>query len=240
METVSVIIPVHNHEQFIGETIESVMNQSCPHTQIIVVDDGSTDGTRNVLETYGDRIEVIRQMNAGVVAARNTGINKAIGDYVCILDCDDLFLPNKVELQLAVFRNRPDVGLVHTGAMVERKTDTGWETWYTYIPVNFFTREACIGALLRSNMIVCSTVMVKRELFSQVGLFDDTYRYNGEDYDMWLRLLTRCNFESVPQALLKYRWHGGNMSQYTDPSLIRRVQIEGAKRFGRDIPKRSL
>ena len=95
METVSIIIPVYNHEQFIGETMESVINQSYPHTQIIVVDDGSTDGTRNVLETYRERIEVIPQMNAGVVAARNTGINKATGDYVCILDCDDLFLPKK-------------------------------------------------------------------------------------------------------------------------------------------------
>jgi teichuronic acid biosynthesis glycosyltransferase TuaG len=235
METVSVIIPVHNHEQFIGETIESVINQSYPHIQTIVVDDGSTDGTRNVLEMYRGRIEVIRQMNAGVVAARNTGINNATGNYVCVLDCDDLFLPKKVELQLAVFRNKPDVGLVHTGATVERKNNSEWTTWYTYIPVDFLTREACIGALVRSNFIVCSTVMIKRDLFPHVGLFDDTYRYNGEDYDMWLRLLTCCNFGSVPQALLKYRWHGGNMSQHQDQSLIRRVQIEGAKRFGRNI-----
>ncbi|GMA60045.1 glycosyltransferase family 2 protein [Alicyclobacillus fastidiosus] len=95
METVSVVIPVHNHEQFIGETIESVLNQSHPHIQIIVVDDGSTDGTRNILETYKEKITVIRQMNAGVVAARNSGIQQATGDYVCILDCDDIFLPKK-------------------------------------------------------------------------------------------------------------------------------------------------
>lgn len=235
METVSVVIPVHNHEQFIGETIESVISQSYPHIQIVVIDDGSTDGTRNVLEMYKDKIIVNRQMNAGVVAARNSGIQKATGEYVCILDCDDLFLPQKVELQISLFKNRPDVGLVHTGASVVRPGSRGWEVWYNQTPIEYSSKEQYIQALIRSNIIVCSTVMVKRELFSQVGLFDDNYRYNGEDYDMWLRLLTCCNFGCIPQVLLNYRWHGTNMSRLMDQSIIRRIQVEGAKRFGRDI-----
>jgi glycosyltransferase involved in cell wall biosynthesis len=227
MGTVSVIIPVYNHEEFIGEAIESVLAQSYPYTQIIVVNDGSTDGTKDVLETYKGRIEVIHQSNAGPSAARNNGIRRATGEFICFFDSDDKFLPGKIVRQLSIFQSRPDVGLVHTGINVVHKNG---DHWYTITPPIYHTREAQIVRLLEANYIACPTVMIRRELLSQVGLFNEKYR-RAEDYDMWLRLLTCCNFAAIPEPLVDYRWHGGNISTYRDFVAEQEIKEAAKKRF---------
>lgn len=234
MKTVSVIIPVYNQETFIAEAIESVFQQTIPQNEIeiIVVDDGSTDGTSERLNSYKDRIHVISQANAGVSAARNAGIRQATGKFVCCLDSDDLFLPEKIEKQLAVFQADAEIGMVHTGVSVVRPGETGWEVWYDYIPPIYKERETQIDELLKWNYLVSSSVMVKRELFSQVGLFNESLRY-AEDYDMWLRLLTCCRIGEVSEILVHYRWHGSNNSRHNDGSIVDVVREEAAKRFGR-------
>lgn len=234
MKTVSVIIPVYNQETFIAEAIESVLQQTFPleEIEIIVVDDGSTDGTSERLNSYKDRIHVISQANAGVSAARNAGIRQATGKFVCCLDSDDLFLPEKIEKQLAVFQADAEIGMVHTGVSVVRPGETGWEVWYDYIPPIYKERETQIDELLKWNYLVSSSVMVKRELFSQVGLFNESLRY-AEDYDMWLRLLTCCRIGEVSEILVHYRWHGSNNSRHNDGSIVDVVREEAAKRFGR-------
>lgn len=228
MDTVSVVIPAYNSEKFIGDAIESVINQSHAVNQIIVVDDGSTDGTKDVLEKYQNQIEVVRQMNAGPSAARNTGIKRAHGEYICFLDSDDTYLPRKIERQLSVFRYLTNVGLVHTGANVVHKDGS---IWYTYIPPVYYSREEQIEKLLKSNYIVSSTVMIKRNYLSQAGLFNESYRY-AEDYDLWLRLLVYCNFGCVPEVHCHYRWHDRNTSTSADVSSVANIQKEAAKRFG--------
>lgn len=234
MKTVSVIIPVYNQETFIAEAIESVLQQTFPleEIEIIVVDDGSTDGTSEKLNSYKDRIHVISQANAGVSAARNAGIRQATGKFICCLDSDDLFLPEKIEKQLAVFQTDAEIGMVHTGVSVVRPGETGWEVWYDYIPPIYKERETQIDELLKWNYLVSSSVMVKRELFSQVGLYNESLRY-AEDYDMWLRLLTCCRIGEVSEILVHYRWHGSNNSRHNDGSIVEVVREEAAKRFGR-------
>lgn len=232
MKPVSVVIPVYNHETFIAEAIESVLQQSYPNLQIIVVDDGSTDGTKDVLEKFKGKIELISQANAGLPAARNAGIRRATGEFIAFLDSDDVFLPEKIEKQLRVFEENPEVGMVHTGASVVRPNETGWEVWYDYWPPTYATREEQIDELLKWNYMVVSTVMVRRELFSQVGLFNESLRY-AEDYEMWLRLLTCCSIGVVPDIFIHYRWHGGNMSRQPDESALPVIREEAAKRFGR-------
>lgn len=232
LDKVSVIIPSYNQRIYVVEAIESVLCQSHPQIEIIVVDDGSTDGTRDALEEYRGKIQIIHQANAGISAARNTGIKQATGQYICLLDQDDLFLPDKIARQLAVFHERTDVGLVHTGAAVIRKGHEGWEFWYGHIPPEYLSREQYIDALLQSNFIVCSTVMAKRDLFLTAGLFNEGYSF-GEDYDMWLRMLGYCNFAAIPEVLLDYRWHGQNATLFADPSVIPAIQKKAAKRFGK-------
>ncbi|MBE9913438.1 glycosyltransferase [Paenibacillus donghaensis] len=231
MDTVSVVIPAYNHEKFIGDAIESLFNQTYPHIDIIVVDDGSTDGTQKTLDRYRNRITAIRQSNSGVCAARNAGIRLARGRYICFLDSDDLFLPDKIERQLEVFHKNPKIGLVHTGANVMSKAMDGWNLWYTYTPPVFHSRDEQIKALLEANYIVCSTVMIRRDLFSLAGLFDTRYRHYGEDYDMWLRLLAWSDFSSVPEVMLHYRWHGGNQSRSADQEAISNIRQEAAARL---------
>src|SRR5690242_71279 len=112
---VTVVIPSYNGARYLGEAIESVLAQTHPSVETIVVDDGSVDGTTALVSSYGDRVRGIRQENRGLAAARNSGIRAAAGTYVAFLDHDDRYLPEKTARQVAVFEARPDVGLVHTG-----------------------------------------------------------------------------------------------------------------------------
>ncbi|HEY2324319.1 MAG TPA: glycosyltransferase family A protein, partial [Thermoanaerobaculia bacterium] len=113
MKSVSVVIPSYNYARYLGEAIDSALAQTLPPLEVIVVDDGSTDETSEVLATYADRIRVLRQKNSGVAVARNSGIAAAHGEYVAFLDADDIWLPRKLELQMARFDE--SIGLVHCG-----------------------------------------------------------------------------------------------------------------------------
>src|SRR5262245_16589489 len=115
MSEVSVIIPAYNHSRYIGKAIESVLRQTLPAREVIIVDDGSTDATDEVLARYQNRIRVKRQRNSGVAAARNCGAEIATGDLLAFLDADDMWLPRKLELQVERFAKGIDLGIVHCG-----------------------------------------------------------------------------------------------------------------------------
>ncbi|NEP84931.1 MAG: glycosyltransferase family 2 protein, partial [Okeania sp. SIO3B3] len=134
MPCVSVIIPAYNRADLIGETVDSVLAQTHPDIEIIVIDDGSTDNTADVLATYGSALRVIRQANAGQQAARNAGIRAATGDYIAFLDSDDLWLPHRIEAQLQRFEEVPEAGLVYCDAAVF-DDETG-QTLHKYNDIN--------------------------------------------------------------------------------------------------------
>lgn len=199
MLTISVIIPTYNRAREVGAAIDSALAQTRPALEIIVVDDGSTDETLDVLAPYGERIRVVRQDNQGVAAARNAGIAVARGDLLAFLDSDDVWLPRKLELQAARIDADPGLGLVHCGADFE---GTG---------IRLDGMEGSVAAeILRLDRSVIvahgSAVMVPRRVAEEVGGFDARMRVS-EDWDFCYRVATRYRIGFVAEALLLHARH---------------------------------
>ena len=206
---VSAIIPTYDYARYVGEAVESVLAQSFHELEILVVDDGSTDETADVLRAFGERIRCIRQEHRGLAAARNTGIRAARGRYVAFLDSDDLWLPEKVTLQVARLEAEPAVGLVYSEAILFQEGSPTTETLHRYWAPHPSGR--ILPWLVRQNVVPSPTPMVRRDLFERVGLFDETLS-GCEDWDMWIRIARVSAIAYVDQVLAKYRMHQANMS----------------------------
>lgn len=179
---VSVILPTYNRDAFVSRAIDSVLSQTYPNFELIVVDDGSTDNTTGVLATYGKRINVIQRNNGGVSAARNSGIRCAVGDYIALLDSDDYWLPEKLAEQTTFFKSQPDALICQTEEIWIRNGKR----------VNPKKRhQKFSGMIFEKTLPLClvspSAVMMRRSLIDEVGLFDETLPA-CEDYDLWLRI----------------------------------------------------
>lgn len=184
-EKISVIIPTFNRCAMLGKAVDSVLHQDYPDTEIIVVDDGSTDATREMLHSYGKRIRIIRQENRGVSAARNRGIAAAEGELIAFLDSDDLWLPGKLKSQAAFFADRP-------GAMICQTEEIWIRKGVRVNPKKKHRKRS--GMIFEPSLHLClvspSAVMMRRKLFAEVGLFDENLPA-CEDYDLWLRVSLR-------------------------------------------------
>jgi glycosyltransferase involved in cell wall biosynthesis len=207
VKTISVIIPTYNYGRYIGEALDSVVAQTVQPLEIIVVDDGSTDDTPQVVGAYGDRIRYIRQENGGVGAARNRGIAEARGEYIAFLDSDDLWLPEKLERQLARYDSDPELGLVHCG--VEKFDESGT------LSVSMMGTEGWIGNdLLRLDDEVVAAIgscpLVPKYVVEEVGGFD-TRLPPSEDWDFCYRVALRYRIGFVPLVLVRYRLHGAGI-----------------------------
>jgi glycosyltransferase involved in cell wall biosynthesis len=208
---VSVIIPAYNAQDFIAQTIESVIKQTYPHWELLVVDDGSTDGTRESLQKYvqDSRIKYLYQENQERSVARNHGIKSAKGKYIAFLDADDLWLPDKLKIQVEYLESHPEMGLCFTRYLFVDSQDTilGWPN------VSFIPTQDQFYQLLQGNFIPNSTVMVLRTIFDKVGLFDEALpAFGSEDWDMWLRVARRYSIHFINQPLAFYRIHTSNTS----------------------------
>jgi len=199
---ISIIIPTWNRAQFIAPTIDSVLKQTYKNHEIIVVDDGSTDNTREVLEAYRDKITCIVKRNGGVSSARNTGIQASQGQYIAFVDDDDLWLPEKLSLQMQLMENNPAMGLVYCGAIKikkdgERIGETRPEK-----------RGAIFNELVCSNYIVgsASAAMVRREVFPRAGYFDENLSPCA-DWDCWIRIAQFYDIDYVEAPLVKLTIH---------------------------------
>lgn len=182
LPTVSVIIPTYNRAAIVTEAIDSVLAQTFRDFELIVVDDGSTDDTRDRLIGYSERICLICQENHGVSHARNVGIRAAQGRYIALLDSDDLWLPKKLETQIAVMEAHADIPLCHTEEIWIRRG----------VRVNQMKKHQKHGGYIFPNclpfcVISPSSVMIHRALFDEVGDFDESLPA-CEDYDLWLRV----------------------------------------------------
>jgi glycosyltransferase involved in cell wall biosynthesis len=238
-KTIAVIIPAYNHARFLGRCLQSVLAQTRPTDCIVVVDDGSTDGTRDVVASFGNRITYVHQVNSGVSAARNSGIAIAATDYVAFLDADDAWHPTKLERQIAV-AEKTGAGFVYSGARI---VDAD-ERWIRDAPPEF--RGKVFRDLLFGNFIPGSgsNPLVERRLFEVVGAFDIELSTSA-DWDMWLRLSTTTLVEHTASVEVIYTlspagMHGrlesavhdsdriiGKMASYdtseTEPRLFRRA-----------------
>jgi glycosyltransferase involved in cell wall biosynthesis len=207
---VSVVIPTYNYGQFVGEAIESVLSQTYRPLELIVVDDGSTDDTQEVLARFEGRIHSLSQENQGLSAARNAGIRLAKGEYLAFLDADDYWMPDKLARQVPVLECSPDVGVIYCG-MQMLWTETGATRVQGCLP----RWQGDIRRLLLEDNRVTggpSAVLVRRECFDRVGLFDESIR-SIQDRDMWIRISRHYHFAYVDEPLILYRLHGDNMSR---------------------------
>jgi glycosyltransferase involved in cell wall biosynthesis len=226
VELVSVIIPAFNYGRYLPEAIESALNQEHMAREVIVVDDGSTDDSGAVVSRYGAAVTYIRQANAGLSAARNTGIRAARGSYIALLDADDSWSPRFLSTVLALWRDRPVLGAVHSGF---RCIDEGSRP-LPQVCVSTVPDGQMYDRLLDGEFFVPSSVVTRRDCFDRVGLFDERLR-GSEDWDMWLRVARQHAFAGIAEPLVNYRIHGQNMSASPEYMLrYQRMVVE--KHFG--------
>lgn len=215
---ISVIIPTYNRCWILKQAIDSVLSQSFPDFEIIVVDDGSTDATRELLPTYGGKITTIRQKNKGVSAARNAGISLANGDYIAFLDSDDVWLAEKLSCQHDFFQAHPQAMIC--------QTDEIWiRNGVRVNPKNRHKKPS--GMIFEPSLHLClvspSAVMIQKRLFDEVGLFDESLPA-CEDYDLWLRIGLYYPIYLIDRPLVVKR--GGHDDQLSRNPGLDRYRIQ--------------
>lgn len=204
----SVVIPVFNGAALVPMAIDHVLAQTYRPLQIVVVDDGSTDDTAEVLMRYGDQIQLVRQKNRGVGHARNTGIAAARGQYVAFLDQDDWWQAEKIARQVASFASDPALGLVHTGVAYFDESSQNYTQPLNPLALPELLQGECFRQLLAENHIRNSSVMVRRDLLAKIGACDQAISGNTvQDYDLWLRLARVSHFAYLPDHLTVIRLH---------------------------------
>jgi glycosyltransferase involved in cell wall biosynthesis len=209
----SVVVTCYNYARFLPICLESVLKQTYQHFEIIVVNDGSTDNTDEVIDPYikDPRIHYIKQQNAGQANAKNKGIQKAKGEFIAFLDADDFWGKTKLEKQISQF-HEPQVGVVYSA--VRYIDEQGNEVPFLHESTYLTPRSGKVTEFLFfDNFIPFSSSVVRRECFERVGVFDESVKM-GIDWDLWLRLSVNYNFQFVDLPLLFYRQgHAGQMSQ---------------------------
>jgi glycosyltransferase involved in cell wall biosynthesis len=223
---VSVIIPTHNRADLLKEAIQSVLNQTYHNYEIIVIDDGSTDHTSETVKQFPTPISYRYQENSGVSAARNKGIQVAKGDYIAFLDSDDLFVTNKLEMQVAYLQKHQDVGLVYSSY-------TNVKENLNEIDTKFLTLEGEIHEDILSNCpIATPTVMLRREVLEDMAWFDETMAI-AEDIDLWCRIARDWKIGVISEPLTRVRHHQSNTIR--DPNLILESHLKRLeKAFSKD------
>ena len=200
---VSIIIPTYNREKFIGRALESVLAQTYKDFEIIVIDDGSIDNTREVLTPYNKQIKYVYQKNGGSSSARNRGIQESTGEYIAFLDSDDIWMPEKLAIQVDILDKNKNIGIVHTKMLmfnnkgerigVKPEKPTG---------KNFRELIEIAGDLPTSS------VLTRKECFEKAGLFDTNLK-TIQDFDMWLRISQFYDiYEYTEKSLAHYFRHG--------------------------------
>jgi glycosyltransferase involved in cell wall biosynthesis len=209
---VSVIIPSYNAGGYVAEAVASVLVQTYQPLEIILINDGSTDDTDEVLLRYVGKMRYFYQPNRGLSATRNRAIALARGELIAFLDADDVWLPEKLARQVDCLTQNPRIGLVHTN-YVKLYSDTGIHS--PHEPLNI-TDGRCYTRLVLGNVLLVSSVVLRRECLDRVGVFDEKIpQRTCEDYDLWLRIARHFEFAYIPEALMLYRRHAGNMSNKT-------------------------
>lgn len=207
---VSVIIPAFNYGHFLPQCLESVRQQNYPDVEIIVVDDGSTDNTSEVVESYRGRVKYFWQENSGVSAARNKGLLNCTGEWILFLDADDILDPNVISSQLHFLRNQPNVSIAVCRSMRFKKLGFSGKPIYSgwwYLPKNNLEVHLCYF-----NIAPPHAFLTHRMVITQIGFFDSVVN-KCEDYDFWLRAALKGHLPSYnPTAMVYYRSHPGSAS----------------------------
>lgn len=212
---ISVVIPAYNAADLLPDAIDSVLAQTYRDFEIIVVDDGSTDSTPQVMKRYTSNVRYIRKENGGSASARNRGIQAAEGEYIALLDSDDLWLPEKLELQMEQFRSNPNLAWSYTDWYVSevetgRRTNRGSQT-------EVHPDGDVLCALLGRLFIPPSSEVIRRDVFDEVGYYDESdLHLTGEDWEFTLRVAARYPVGYVGHPLVEWRRHKRNKTKNMD------------------------
>lgn len=202
---VSIIIPAYNAGKYVKEAVDSALAQTYKDIEVIVVDDGSTDGTRKILEPYisGGKIKYLRQANKGLSGARNMGIRNAKGEYIALLDADDAFSPEKIEKQVAHLKANPACDVSYCGLyhFWDEEPDKLFKLDYKY-----YSGKDVLPNLLKRSFIAPVTVVFRRAVFDRYGFFSERIKQFAEDWELWLRLAYGgAQICFLPEILAKLR-----------------------------------
>lgn len=211
---VTAVIPVHNGELYIRQAVRSVLDQTYPRIECVVVDDGSDDGTRDVLSEFGERVKILRQGNSGVAVARNRGAAAGTGDLIAFLDADDLWLPKKIEIQISAFERDARLGLIYASLHIVTEH------------LRFIGRVDCAPGeiALRNTLLlekpfmtgIGSTSLVPKAVFDRIGGFDEELSTSA-DVDFACRIAVRHPVFGINRPLVLYRMHDAQM--HSDPRI---------------------
>lgn len=209
---VSIIIPTYNRALLLQKAIQSVLDQTFQDFEIIVVDNYSEDNTIEDVKSFKDeRIKIINIRNNGIIAkSRNRGLKESRGDYIAFLDSDDMWLPEKLELQVEYLRERPEYHLVYSNTWIinENGVRKG-----LFLKSEYFKEGEIFDELVKSNFIPQLTVLMKREVFENIGFLNEDPSLRAvEDYEYWLRVALRYKIGFVKEPLAMYRVHSGGAS----------------------------
>ena len=238
--TITVIMPVLNGERFVAEAIESICRQSYGDFELLVIDDGSTDRTRDIVHGFADRVRlkyVHHATNKGIAASVNHGLRLASGAFIAFLDHDDLWLPSFLETQHTYLTAHPDVGMVHS----DIRTIDAEGNILEHSAAACRNRKQPSGHVFRElfmqSMICGNSVLIRKECFDKLGLWDETLRWG--DYHMLLRISRHYKIDYVPEVLTAYRQHS---SQCTRSSTVQAfddppVAVQSIERIVEDYPE---
>jgi glycosyltransferase involved in cell wall biosynthesis len=227
MARVSVVIPTYNRANYLGKAIQSVLDQTFQDFEIIVVDDGSKDNTREVVGSFKDtRIRYIYQDNGGVSAARNTAIKASEAVYIAFLDSDDLYLPQNLEIKVKLLDSHPDIGMVCSDIyLFDNITGaTDGRFWHDKKGAILFDpvraeQQPIKELLCRRCFIGPPLTMIRREIFAAVGYFDESLP-TSEDWDLFFRILQHFSIKTIDKPLVRIRRNNGNLTSNHEKTYL--------------------
>jgi glycosyltransferase involved in cell wall biosynthesis len=229
---VSVIIPTYNRSVFLKDAIESVLRQTFTDYEIIVVDDGSTDDTREVVHQFGALIRYYHQENRGCSAARNLGIRAAFGEYIAFLDSDDVFMPEKLAIQARELDQNPHCGMVYSHALgMDEKGNLIGICWKGNLSGWIYPSSLFI----KNGIITTPSVMVRASVLKEVGCFDESLEI-CEDLDLWRRIARRHPIIQVRESLVKVRLGDSVMRKGIDVSRYLEARVRFYEKAFKEDP----
>ena len=204
--TVSDLMPAYNAEKYIAESIESILNQTFSDFEFIIINDGSTDNTAKIVREYARRDPRIKfidnKKNAGLIAVLNQGLDLCVGEYIARMDSDDISLPDRFAEQVKYLNTNKKCGVVSGGYQMFGMVDKSL----------FLPERVKILDLLNGCCVCHPLVMIRKSVIDNYNFrYDSNFKY-AEDYELWSRMVMVCGIENINKILLKYRWHGNNIS----------------------------
>ena len=226
-ELVSVIIPTYNRASYLVESLDSVLAQTYRNLEVIVVNDGSTDETRALLEPYRSRIAYYEKTNGGKSSALNLGLKHISGEYVWVFDDDDIALPELVQSHMSVFESQPEIDFVYSGYAYFEGNDSN--NVIETVEARAHPDAEMVGELLNGNFISGVSVLVRKRCYDRVGNYDERL-VRAQDYDMWIRFV-RAGFKAgvIRRPLVRVRKHEGvrgSEEDRFDTSVLRDKHLE--------------